>query len=385
MPFKVSSIVKSLAGNLLGGALGNSMPNNKMSQPQYAKLAKRLINKSPLEIENANVPPQTGHMNINPYEYGQVYYPETTSQLGEGHYMIFDIVVVDSGKFDTAIAGGQLQESLLGEETKGNFKEKLPSTVSKKHFAFGNKNRIESAKSLSGLGGQTRLRSVSSGISSTRPTHSTISDSIILYTPAQGLQQDYTVNYDMIESGLAGFLFERGLSSVVEGLSTATGEIVRGVTDTIAGALGAGGLRAVLDKSKAIAKNPKKEQVFKDVSFRPFNFKFEFAPRNKSELESAYKIIELFKYHMHPEIAPNRYFIVPSEFQITYMYREGVNAWFPKISRCVLTNMKVNYAPDNVVSTFKADERGAAPVIFDMELSFVETEIMTKQTIAQGF
>ena len=53
MPFKVSSLVKSLAGNLLGGALGNSMPNNKMSQPQYAKLAKRLINKSPLEIENA--------------------------------------------------------------------------------------------------------------------------------------------------------------------------------------------------------------------------------------------------------------------------------------------------------------------------------------------
>ena len=46
MPFKVSSIVKNLAGNLLGGALGNSMPNNKMSQPQYAKLAKRLITKT---------------------------------------------------------------------------------------------------------------------------------------------------------------------------------------------------------------------------------------------------------------------------------------------------------------------------------------------------
>ena len=385
MPFKVSNIIQGAMSNLLSGALSNNMPNNKMSQPQYAKLAKRLINKSPLEIDNANVPPQTGHMNINPYEYGQVYYPETTSQMGEGHYMIFDIVIVDQGKFESSMAELNLDQQALGEENGFDLKENQPFNQSRSKFGSRVKNRISSAKSINKLGNSPRLRSVSSGISSTRPTHTTISDSIILYTPAQGLEQNYTVNYDMIEAGLAGFLFERGLNSVVEGLSTATGEIIRGITDTIAGALGAGGLRAVLDKSKAIAKNPKKEQVFKDVSFRPFNFKFEFAPRNRSELDSAYKIIELFKFHMHPEIAPNRYFIVPSEFQITYMYREGANLWFPKISRCVLQNMKVNYAPDGVVSTFKENEIGAPPVLFDMELQFIETEIMTKQTIAQGF
>ena len=385
MPFKVSNIIQGAMSNLLSGALSNNMPNNKMSQPQYAKLAKRLINKSPLEIDNANVPPQTGHMNINPYEYGQVYYPETTSQMGEGHYMIFDIVIVDQGKFESSMAELNLDQQALGEEHGFDLKENQPFNQNQSKFGSRVKNRISSAKSINKLGNSPRLRSVSSGISSTRPTHTTISDSIILYTPAQGLEQNYTVNYDMIEAGLAGFLFERGLNSVVEGLSTATGEIIRGITDTIAGALGAGGLRAVLDKSKAIAKNPKKEQVFKDVSFRPFNFKFEFAPRNRSELDSAYKIIELFKFHMHPEIAPNRYFIVPSEFQITYMYREGANLWFPKISRCVLQNMKVNYAPDGVVSTFTPDEKGAAPVVFDMELDFVETEIMTKQTIALGF
>ena len=385
MPFKVSNIIQGAMSNLLSGALSNNMPNNKMSQPQYAKLAKRLINKSPLEIDNANVPPQTGHMNINPYEYGQVYYPETTSQMGEGHYMIFDIVIVDQGKFESSMAELNLDQQALGEEHGFDLKENQPFNQNQSKFGSRVKNRISSAKSINKLGNSPRLRSVSSGISSTRTTHTTISDSIILYTPAQGLEQNYTVNYDMIEAGLAGFLFERGLNSVVEGLSTATGEIIRGITDTIAGALGAGGLRAVLDKSKAIAKNPKKEQVFKDVSFRPFNFKFEFAPRNRSELDSAYKIIELFKFHMHPEIAPNRYFIVPSEFQITYMYREGANLWFPKVSRCVLKDMKVNYAPDGVVSTFTPDEKGAAPVVFDMELDFVETEIMTKQTIALGF
>ena len=385
MPFKVSNIIQGAMSNLLSGALSNNMPNNKMSQPQYAKLAKRLINKSPLEIDNANVPPQTGHMNINPYEYGQVYYPETTSQMGEGHYMIFDIVIVDQGKFESSMAELNLDQQALGEENGFDLKENQPFNQSRSKFGSRVKNRISSAKSINKLGNSPRLRSVSSGISSTRPTHTTISDSIILYTPAQGLEQNYTVNYDMIEAGLAGFLFERGLNSVVEGLSTATGEIIRGITDTIAGALGAGGLRAVLDKSKARAKNPKKEQIFRDVPFREFNFAYEFYPRNEREQENVHKIIELFKFHMNPQIAPNRYFVVPSEFQITYMYRDKANLWFPKISRCVLKDMKVNYAPDGVVTTFRENDRGAPPVGINMSLSFAEIEIMTKNTIAQGY
>ena len=359
MPSKVSSLVKGAVSNLVSGKIGGLASSfiGAAGQPQTEKIAARLLNKSPLEIGNANVPPQTGHMAENPYQYGQVYYPETTSQLGEGHYMIFDIVIVNPEKFKSTI-------------------NQLKGTVN---------NNVNSAKAISGLNSQDRLRNQVGGLNSRNPTHTHISDSIILYTPPQGLQQNYSVNYDMIETGIAGFLAEKGLTSVVEGLSTATGEVIRGITDTIAGALGAGGLRAVLDKSKARAKNPKKEQVFKDVNFRNFNYKFEFAPRNRKELESAYKIIDLFKFHMHPEIAPNRYFIVPSEFQITYMYREGANLWFPKVSRCVLKDMKVNYAPDGVVSTFTPDEKGAAPVVFDMELDFVETEIMTKQTIALGF
>jgi hypothetical protein len=88
---------------------------------------------------------------------------------------------------------------------------------------------------------------------------------------------------------------------------------------------------------------------------------------------------------MHPQIAPNRYFVVPSEFQITYMYRDKANLWFPKISRCVLKDMKVNYAPDGVVTTFRENDRGAAPVGINMSLSFAEIEIMTKNTIAQGY
>lgn len=387
MPSKVSSLVKGAVNNLISGSIGGLANSfiGAVGRAQTEKVAARLLNKSPLEIGNANLPPQTGHMAENPYQYGQVYYPETTSQLGEGHYMIFDIVIVNPEKFKSTLKELSAGENkTVGELTNKNFKDKL-STLNKTKLKGTVNNNVKSAKAITGLNSQDRLRNQVGGLNSRNPTHTHISDSIILYTPPQGLQTEYSVNYDMVETGLAGFLAEKGLTSIVEGLSTATGEIIRGLTDTISSALGGGGLRAVLDKSKARAKNPKKEQVFKDVNFRNFTYKFEFAPRNRKELDSAYKIIELFKFHMHPEIAPNRYFIVPSEFQITYMYREGANLWFPKVSRCVLKDMKVNYAPDNVVSTFTPDERGAAPVIFDMELSFIETEIMTKQTIALGF
>ena len=55
----------------------------------------------------------------------------------------------------------------------------------------------------------------------------------------------------------------------------------------------------------------------------------------------------------------------------------------PKISRCVLTDMSLDYAPEGVYHTFKADEIAAMAIITKMTLSFTETEVMTKQTIGE--
>jgi len=376
MPGKVSNIFKSAVTNLIGNSISSAI-SGFASQGQTAKIAAKLLNRSPLEIGNANVPPQTGHMALNPFEYGQIYYPETTSQLGEGHYMIFDVVEVDPEKFKNAglVDANDPDKKKLVGETVDDVDLNIGSPLG---TGPSSRKRIKNIDA-------DRLRKTTSGLQSTRPTHTRISNSIILYTPAQGLETNYSINYEAVETGLIGFLAERGASNFIEGLSTASGEIIRGFVDTVSSALGAGGLRAVLDKSKARAKNPKKEQIFRDVPFREFNFAYEFYPRNEREQENVHKIIELFKFHMHPQIAPNRYFVVPSEFQITYMYRDKANLWFPKISRCVLKDMKVNYAPDGVVSTFRENDRGAAPVGITISLSFAEIEIMTKNTIAQGY
>jgi len=128
------------------------------------------------------------------------------------------------------------------------------------------------------------------------------------------------------------------------------------------------------------------EMVFKSVPMREFNFTFEFAPKNQSELDSVDKIIKLFKFHMQPEtLAGSDYFRVPSEFQLTYMYMDKQNGYIPKISRCVLKNMEVDQSPEGVFTTFSADDRGAFPTLTKLTMTFAETEVMTKQKITEGF
>ena len=83
---KVSNIIKQkIATNLISG-FTNKIP--AFGQPK--KLAAKLANKSPLDLSKSPV----AHMGpeANPYSYGSLYYPQETAQLGEGHYIIFDII-----------------------------------------------------------------------------------------------------------------------------------------------------------------------------------------------------------------------------------------------------------------------------------------------------
>ena len=81
----------------------------------------------------------------------------------------------------------------------------------------------------------------------------------------------------------------------------------------------------------------------------------------------------------------NGYFKVPSEFQITYMYRSKNNQYIPHIARCVLTAMEVDYATEGNLVTFREDSKGAAPVTTSVQCTFAETEIMTKEMIGEGY
>jgi len=129
------------------------------------------------------------------------------------------------------------------------------------------------------------------------------------------------------------------------------------------------------------------EVLFDSMGLRTFTYQFNFAPKNEQEAVEVQKIIQLFRFHMAPELRPgiNRYLGLPSQFDIHYMFlskdgQASENSFYNKISTCVLQDCKVNYTPNGV----KSFEDGG-PTATTMALTFKEIELMTKDKIAEGF
>ena len=95
----------------------------------------------------------------------------------------------------------------------------------------------------------------------------------------------------------------------------------------------------------------------------------------------------MFRFHSAPEMRNdhNMFLGLPSEFDIHYMYqgadgKASENAYFPKIATCVLQSVNTNFTPNGV----RTHEDGS-PVITTMDLQFLETEMITKDHINEGF
>ena len=91
---------------------------------------------------------------------------------------------------------------------------------------------------------------------------------------------------------------------------------------------------------------------------------------------------------MHPGKNKNawhkgRMFDYPSEFEIHYLHRTGINSALNKISRCALKKCDVKYTPSESTN-FKTFE-DHNPVAYQIDLTFAELEYMTKDKIKEGF
>ena len=381
---KVANVIKGKVASMAMNAIGNKFASSFANAGQTSKVAAKLLNKSPLEIGNDN---PTAHIKENPYSYGTVYYPQETSNMGDGHYVIFDVLMHNESAYKTQT----FKDGLLVENPNAVVGE----------FKGGSTIRDIKGIKRRGVVQKNRVRGVNSGLfSKFGSNHTYISDSIILYMPPEGMKFDQSASYEGVETGLAGDIgmgiggvindtgFKDKLKSAAKGSTAVIQELTKEAAFGVVGLIpGMENARAAYDKFKGQAKNPNLESIFKSVPFREFSFPFTFAPKNEKEKDAVHKIIQLFRFHMLPEqqSGANGYFNVPSEFQITYMYRDNENSYLPRISRCVLKQCAIDYAPEGVVSTLTPDDRGAPPTLITMNLSFGETEIMTKETVAKGY
>jgi hypothetical protein len=143
----------------------------------------------------------------------------------------------------------------------------------------------------------------------------------------------------------------------------------------------------LLNRGIGQAVNPQMQVLFQSVGFRSFQFDFTFTPYSAEEAQAIKNIIYEFKYASAPEINKNgvfgtqgMFFKVPDMFDIQFFYDGKINQNVHKVTRCVLENISVDYAPIGW-----ATYDGGEPVQTKLSLQFKEIEIVDKTRIKDGY
>lgn len=172
--------------------------------------------------------------------------------------------------------------------------------------------------------------------------------------------------------------------SQFKGLAGGLGRSVIQGAAQLPGKLGvAGELGAAFDLLSGNTLNPYKEQLFQSMGFRKFGFGYKFMPKSNQELQTVMNIVQLFKYHMHPERNDANYTLIyPSEFEIEYRYKGQRNEYLSKIAPCALTDVKISYGGADSFTSFK--DTDGAPIEINLQLSFAELETLSRRGVTDS-
>lgn len=203
-------------------------------------------------------------------------------------------------------------------------------------------------------------------------------------------QVNYGAQWQDTDIGALGGLIAKSGGDLGSLLDTAlTGEAGEFMMRTLAGmsdlprAIGADiNITGALQAATGQVPNPNKEQLFKSMNFRSFNFDYKFAPRNQQEFEQVEKIIMEFKKNMHSERSEQGLFLIyPSEFDIVFKYKGKRNQFLHQIKSCALVDMRIQYGSGGTFTTFTQGR----PSEITVGLVFKELEILNKDDVEGGF
>ena len=384
----IVNTLKNLRTNLFGGP-----GNTGFSQPPPSKVQGIGMTGTP-----------TSSLDSDPMRFGTYQFPKDIFENQQlGHYMVFYVNVQDRSKYyyggtdgyegsDAAWASAEDSANGTGLRSLRDRLKIVNNKVTGKNLSSDKQDLRTSERNSAAL----------QGFSSVRKTTTRIKDSIALYLPAD-VKDTTGANYEDTPTGILGVAatdIVRGVNAFNEDDFEATGKIggkllkntFEQILKNLGGGLaesltGAEGVIPLANKIFGRADNPFIEVFFNSMNIRTFTYNFNFAPRNESETLEVQQIIQLFRFHMAPDLQEvnARYLTLPSEFDIHYMYKaeNGVgyeNDYYGRIGTCVLENVTTNHTPNGVKSF--AD---GAPTQITMALTFRETEALTKEKINQGY
>jgi len=179
-----------------------------------------------------------------------------------------------------------------------------------------------------------------------------------------------------VRQAVAGIVNDNGVTRGEKGSNAFSGLGIQG-----------GDVSKLLLRGIGQAVNPQLQVLFKGIGFRTFQFDFTMTPYSAEEAKMIKNIIYEFKYASAPEINRNgvfgtqgMFFKVPDMFDIQFYYDGKENRNVHRITRCVLENVSVDYAPIGW-----ATYDGGEPVQTKLSLQFKEIEIVDKTRIKDGY
>ena len=368
------------------------------------------LRKSPIELRD-NSPLST--LEGDPFAFSSISYPrDVTQDMQNGHYMLFYINVQNKTKYkytpaDPSVSGiGNYVTTLGGPRNQYSTTDFVSNATDEASYreTLVKKGGTGTINKSNGVDLRKGRKSMT-GFSSVMPTTTRITDSIAIYLPPD-VKDATTASYNnAAEMGVIGLAAAGGIGFVDamkrNDFESAAGSLLgsaKGIIMEAAKRMGsefAGGLSGVdpeaitgfANKAFGQATNPYMEVIFEKVGMRTFSYNFTFSPRNADETADVQKIIKMFRFHMLPEMqgANERFLTLPSTFDIHYMYQLSSenareNSFYSKIATCVLNGVDVDYTPDGVKSF-----ASGAPTQIKMGLNFMETEMLTKEHIEQGY
>lgn len=160
--------------------------------------------------------------------------------------------------------------------------------------------------------------------------------------------------------------------------------------------------------------NPKVQVLYANSDLRRFQFDFFMAPSSKEEADEMKNIIKVLRKFSSPEVTGNIqnapgvgeyaaelinylptsfaeqfktgfWFVPPAEFEIKFRHvvdgQQIENPNLPKIARCVLKNITVNYTQQGEFSTFI----DGTPTTAQLTLDFREMRVISQQDVDNGY
>ena len=339
-------------------------------------------------------------LDSNPLSFGSYQFPKDVFENQQlGHYMVFYINAQDRSKYKYMSprkgAQGPIRPGTVGTQSAFAREKWKYNRATGRNLATGGADLLESNRNSASL----------QGVTAKFKTTTRISDSIALYLPAN-VTDNLSARYDDSPTGIMGMAAkdmkefsdiarqtgkkdyeELGLRGAAA-LKTFSEEALKRFGSALAESLaGAEGAIPLANRVFGQADNPFVEVFFNTMNVRSFTYNFNFAPRNEDETNEIQQIIQLFRFHMAPELQldNSRYYTLPATFDIHYMFKAENDAgyendYFNRIGTCVLENVSTNYTPNGVKSF-----GDGAPTQITMSLTFRETEVLTKEKINAGY